>query len=548
MQPEDVGDVRIPMPILQALSSDGVALERAFSPHGICTPARHALLTGRLASRSLPARRTTTELTGRLAYRNRSRLISYNGSVATLLRLPGLQAERMPVSVDFDATFARGRPVTSVATHMAAHGLSTGFFGKWHLSDLPGSTTIALCAGGKLSFTNATYGQVRADVHAAGFLHVGALYPCNVPNAIGATPYSHNMEWVTNEAMAFIRAAIQQRRRFFACVAFTLPHGPDPHAAMLRPVSETPLPFRDRRWPTAEARRQRQHVRARVTETLRQTIAWNSSKSPSRRRQRVAALTWLDEGISQLLGCLERAAVANSTLVVFTADHGKSPKYSCLPGGLRVPLMLRWPNVLSPTGTIRGPLVSHLDLLPTLLNAVTTRKRKIRTGTLDAGGLQGRFLLELEEGQDFMPILIRPRAQGRMLVPCETFFDRGIIADESTLVWRALEPTRLLGPAEARAKVVRASQPPAWYDWPLQLYMGRPENPSNLAVNKVEVSGSNKIPEIERRLEPSAGSLPLSYALSVLLNASALGLRRELWSARAVWSLQNLSVSETIVI
>ena len=90
-------------------------------------------------------------------------------------------------------------------------------FGKWHLSDLPGSDSIALCAGGRLSFTNATYAQVRRDVRLAGFTHVADLYPCNVPRARGNSPYSHNMEWIVEEAIRFMRATIHDQRRFFAC-------------------------------------------------------------------------------------------------------------------------------------------------------------------------------------------------------------------------------------------------------------------------------------------------------------------------------------------
>lgn len=143
MQPEDISATRfvnlsstrsdrdrmlpawhgVPTPALDELTVSGVSFLRAFTPHGICTPARHALLTGRLAANSIPARRTTQRLTGRLAYPARARLVQYNGNSDAPLRLPGIAAEHLPVSVDFDATFARRRTVSTIATKLAKHGL-----------------------------------------------------------------------------------------------------------------------------------------------------------------------------------------------------------------------------------------------------------------------------------------------------------------------------------------------------------------------------------------------------------------------------------------
>jgi N-sulfoglucosamine sulfohydrolase len=97
----------------------------------------------------------------------------------------------------------------------------------------------------------------------------------------------------------------------------------------------------------------------------------------------------LDEGIGQLLQALEQSGAANNTMVVYFGDHGAQfprGKYSLYEGGLRVPLLIRWPGRAS-AGLVREELVSTIDLLPTVLRA--------------AGLSQPRDLL----GLDLQPLL-----------------------------------------------------------------------------------------------------------------------------------------------
>ena len=179
-------------------------------------------------------------------------------------------------------------------------------------------------------------------------------------------------------------------------------------------------------------------------------------------------MTWVDAGVQHLLLYLDRAALANETLAVFTADHGESPKYSCLPGGLRVPLVFRWPGVLQLEGTPRQQMVSHLDLLPTLLSSVQPRSNQERQVALAVDRRVRTAFRDLVGGYDLLPLLSsahgsETRQPLRRFVPCATYFDRGIISDwESTLIWRSLEPNRLLGPSSAKETIVRTTQPISW--------------------------------------------------------------------------------------
>ena len=88
-----------------------------------------------------------------------------------------------------------------------------------------------------------------------------------------------------------------------------------------------------------------------------------------------ANITFIDEQVGRILDTLEEEGLVDSTLVIFTSDHGDlmgdhNLWYKCFgfEGSLRVPLLFRWPNVI-PKGTRYTGLTSLLDLFPTLLGA-----------------------------------------------------------------------------------------------------------------------------------------------------------------------------------
>jgi arylsulfatase A-like enzyme len=89
-------------------------------------------------------------------------------------------------------------------------------------------------------------------------------------------------------------------------------------------------------------------------------------------------VTRLDAAIGRVLGALEQQGLARDTLVVFTSDNGgerfsdtwpfTGGKTELLEGGIRVPLLLRWPARLR-AGGHPEQVMSSMDFLPTLLAA-----------------------------------------------------------------------------------------------------------------------------------------------------------------------------------
>jgi arylsulfatase A-like enzyme len=91
----------------------------------------------------------------------------------------------------------------------------------------------------------------------------------------------------------------------------------------------------------------------------------------------------LDENIGRLLAKLDTLGIADNTVVVFYSDNGgfdevrngeqvannaplRSGKGSAYEGGIRVPLIVRWPGV-TPAGTVCDTPVTSMDFYPTIL-------------------------------------------------------------------------------------------------------------------------------------------------------------------------------------
>jgi arylsulfatase A-like enzyme len=115
-------------------------------------------------------------------------------------------------------------------------------------------------------------------------------------------------------------------------------------------------------------------------------------------------LASLDRAVGQVLGALEEHSRTADTLVVLLSDNGGrvregitnwdliGKKGELLEGGVRVPLILRWPDGL-PRGVEYAQNVSTLDLVPTVLAAAG---RKLPEG-LDGVDLAPFVFSSLEE-------------------------------------------------------------------------------------------------------------------------------------------------------
>jgi arylsulfatase A-like enzyme len=109
---------------------------------------------------------------------------------------------------------------------------------------------------------------------------------------------------------------------------------------------------------------------------------------------------WWDETCGELLAHLDKQGLAENTLVVYVTDNGwiQSPnanpfaprsKRSPYEGGVRTPIMLRWPAHLKPARNDQA-LASTIDLAPTILAAC---------GLTSSKAMRGLSLLDVAAGK-----------------------------------------------------------------------------------------------------------------------------------------------------
>ena len=141
-----------------------------------------------------------------------------------------------------------------------------------------------------------------------------------------------------------------------------------------------------------------------------------------------------DGMVGQLLKQLDDLGMADNTIVLYTTDNGaeialwpdgamtafRSEKGTTWEGGIRIPMMVRWPGVIKP-GTVCNDVISLIDWFPTPCAAagVPDIKEKMAKG-FSANGK--KFKVHLD-GYNFLPYFQGKESAG----PRDTifYFDQG---------------------------------------------------------------------------------------------------------------------------
>ena len=186
--------------------------------------------------------------------------------------------------------------------------------------------------------------------------------------------YSHDL--FTREALQFV--VRQKDRPFFLYLPYTIPHANNEARLLDRHGMEVPDygMYRDRDWPDAQ-------------------------------KGHAAMITRLDRDVGALLAKLKELGLDSRTLVMFSSDNGPHTEGGARPdffdsngplrgikrdlyeGGIRVPMIARWPGKVRP-GSVSLHPSAFWDVLPTLCEAAGLERSKDIDGISFLPTLLGR--------------------------------------------------------------------------------------------------------------------------------------------------------------
>lgn len=306
------GNERLHTPSIDRLAEQGMRFTDAYAAAPVCSPTRAAVLTG-----LSPARlRITNHIPDQPRF-----------TPADAKLLPGEMLDHLPVEH------------VTIAERLKAAGYATGFFGKWHLA---GSSIANKQGQGDLRFYPERQGF---DINLGGTAMGGPFSffdPYNLHNLPPRKKGEYMPDRFADEVVQFMTD--KRDEPFFACLWNYTVHWPmeAPQLLIEKYEQRTDLGRLDPRY--------------------------------------AAMIEALDNSIGRILSALDELELSDNTLVIFTSDNGafggvadnaplRAAKGYLYEGGVRVPLIVRWPGGVPPKSLCREPVIS-MDFFPTIIEAV----------------------------------------------------------------------------------------------------------------------------------------------------------------------------------
>jgi arylsulfatase A len=302
------GNSHLETPNIDRLARQGMRFTDAYAAAPVCSPTRGAIMTGQS-----PAR---LHITNHLP--EQARFTPKNAKL-----LPALVSDHLPLE-----------QVTIAERLRDDAGYATAFIGKWHLYVGTARQFAPSAQGFNLNLGGCSLGgpPTYFDPYKIDFL----------PDR---KPGEYLTERLADETISFIREQHRQQRPFFTALFTYTVHWP------MEPPAELATKYKDRL-----------------------LVGYHDSRY-------AAMIEEMDHAVGRVLGALDELGIADETFVVFTSDNGafggvgdcrplRGDKGHLYEGGIRVPLVVRWPGKVKPA-TISAEPVILTDFFPTLLEVAS---------------------------------------------------------------------------------------------------------------------------------------------------------------------------------
>ena len=341
----------IQTPSIDRLAEEGAIFNQSYSGASTCAPSRAMMMTGRYPTR------TGFEFTPTPA--GMAKMVSLVGSDMDLSLPPAfydqaMEAKQPPYEL-------KGLPPgeITIAETLKDSGYYTAHIGKWHLGRSNGMSPHEQGFDDSLLMASALYlpeddpNTVNAKIPfdpIDKFLWKALTYAnsFNSGDDDRFKPKGYLTDYWTDESINVIKA--NKNRPFFLYLAHWGPH--------------TPL------------------------QATREDYDAVGDIQPHRKRVYAAMIRAIDRSVGRVLDTLDQEGLADNTLVMFTSDNGgagyigipevnqpfRGWKITMFEGGLRVPMMIKWPSKIT-AGTVVDTPVAHIDVMPTLASAAATQSK-----------------------------------------------------------------------------------------------------------------------------------------------------------------------------
>lgn len=319
-------------PNIDALSKDGMVFTRAYAAASICSPTRASIMTGKY-----PVRTGITNYTGGIQ--------PWDWKKNTPL-LPASNSEKLSLDE------------ITVAEALKEGGYDTYLAGKWHLGPegyWPENQGFDINIGGTDIGNLATKGDTK-----------GYFSPYNSARIKDGPAGEYLPERLTRETIAYLKSRKQQTKPFFIYHSFYLVHSPF--------MAENELLKK------YEEKKEKLH--------LNDVFGTSDTAKKYRINQSfpvyAAMVEALDHAVGAIVKSLKEEGLYDKTLIIFTSDNGglATPGPGEIPtsnlplrlgkgwpyeGGIREPMIVRWPGVTKAGSKTASPVCS-VDFYPTLLD------------------------------------------------------------------------------------------------------------------------------------------------------------------------------------
>ena len=257
--------------------------------------------------------------------------------------ITGRYQYRLPIGLEEPLAFRdMGLPPEepTLPSQLRKAGYATSLIGKWHLGAAP---KFGPRLSGYDRFFGIQGGGADYFTHASGRGH--DLWD----NETTANDHGYLTDILAREAIAQLHRHAADTRPFFMSLHFTAPH-----------------------WPWEGPDDQAESARIAAAGEPAAIFHYDGGTMASY----AAIMRRLDEKVGEVLAALGQLGRADDTIVVFTSDNGgerfsdnwpfSGRKTELLEGGIRVPLIVRWPGRIA-AGSESTEQVMSMDWLPTFL-------------------------------------------------------------------------------------------------------------------------------------------------------------------------------------